>query len=94
MGRCRGSVQTPAGNADETGSPKVVNLVEFSGASLTKVTPLAVPVTQPLAMIKGTLAQIEQQLQQWRDAPAEPKTWLDIEIVSDDFLHDMQEARK
>ncbi len=75
---------------DETGSPKVVNLVEFSGASLTKVTPLAVPVTQPLAMIKGTLAQIEQQLQQWRDAPAEPKTWLDIEIVSDDFLHDMQ----
>ncbi|WP_284973709.1 exonuclease subunit SbcD [Atlantibacter hermannii] len=75
---------------DETGSPKVVNLVEFSGASLSKVTPLAVPVTQPLAMIKGTLAQIEQQLQQWRDAPAEPKTWLDIEIVSDDFLHDMQ----
>ncbi|WP_312772945.1 exonuclease subunit SbcD [Atlantibacter hermannii] len=75
---------------DETGSPKVVNLVEFSGASLTKVTPLAVPVTQPLAMIKGTLAQIEQQLQQWRDTPAEPKTWLDIEIVSDDFLHDMQ----
>ena len=75
---------------DETGSPKVVNLVEFSGASLTKVTPLAVPVTQPLAMIKGTLAQIEQQLQQWRDAPAEPKTWLDIEIVSDDFLNDMQ----
>ncbi len=75
---------------DETGSLKVVNLVEFSGASLTKVTPLAVPVTQPLAMIKGTLAQIEQQLQQWRDAPAEPKTWLDIEIVSDDFLHDMQ----
>ena len=75
---------------DDTGSPKVVNLVEFSGASLTKVTPLAVPVTQPLAMIKGTLAQIEQQLQQWRDAPAEPKTWLDIEIVSDDFLHDMQ----
>lgn len=75
---------------DETGSPKVVNLVEFSDASLTKVTPLAVPVTQPLAMIKGTLAQIEQQLQQWRDAPAEPKTWLDIEIVSDDFLHDMQ----
>ncbi len=75
---------------DETGSAKVVNLVEFSGASLTKVTPLAVPVTQPLAMIKGTLAQIEQQLQQWRDTPAEPKTWLDIEIVSDDFLHDMQ----
>ncbi len=75
---------------DETGSEKVVNLVEFSGASLAKITPLAVPVTQPLAMIKGTLAQIEQQLEQWRDAPAEPKTWLDIEIVSDDFLHDMQ----
>lgn len=75
---------------DETGGPKGVNLVEFSGATLTSITPLEVPVTQPLAMIKGTLAQIEQQLEQWRDAPAEPKTWLDIEIVTDDFLHDMQ----
>lgn len=75
---------------DETGGAKVVNLVEFSGSSLTRITPLEVPIVQPLAMIKGTLAQIEQQLEQWRNGPATPKTWLDIEIVSDDFLHDMQ----
>ena len=75
---------------DETGGAKIVNLVEFSAGALAAITPLEVPVTQPLAMIKGNLAQIEQQLEQWRDAPAEPKTWLDIEIVSDDFLHDMQ----
>lgn len=75
---------------DETGGAKVVNLVEFSGGSLAKITPLDVPVSQPLAMIKGTLAHIEQQLARWRDAQPEPKTWLDIEIVSDNFLHDMQ----
>lgn len=75
---------------DETGGAKAVNLVDFTNGSLARITPLEVPVTQPLAMIKGNLAEIEQQLLRWRDAPAEPKTWLDIEIVSDDFLHDMQ----
>lgn len=75
---------------DETGSEKSVLLVEFADGALRDITSLPVPVTQPLAVVKGDLAAIERQLAQWRDAPAEPKTWLDIEVVSEAFMHDMQ----
>jgi exonuclease SbcD len=75
---------------DETGKNKSVYLVEFAEGVLHEVTPLTVPVSQPLAVIKGSLSEIEQQLMQWRDAPAEPKVWLDIEIATEEYLHDMQ----
>jgi Exodeoxyribonuclease I subunit D (EC 3.1.11.1) len=29
-------------------------------------------------------------LAQYRDAPSEPPVWLDIEITSDEYLHDIQ----
>ncbi|WP_312456949.1 exonuclease subunit SbcD [Pseudescherichia sp.] len=75
---------------DETGKAKSVNLVTFADGRLTDITPLTVPVTQQLAVIKGDLAAIAQQLEQWRDAPASPPVWLDIEITTDDWLTDMQ----
>jgi len=75
---------------DETGKAKSVYLVEFADGALHKVTALPVPVSQPLAVIKGSLSEIELQLEQWRDAPAEPKVWLDIEIATDEYLHDSQ----
>ncbi|NDJ58705.1 exonuclease subunit SbcD [Enterobacteriaceae bacterium 4M9] len=75
---------------DETGPVKCVNLVTFDHGALAGVEALDVPVTQPLAVIKGTLSEIEHQLAAWRDAPAAPVTWLDIEITTDDYLHDMQ----
>lgn len=75
---------------DETGKAKSVNLVTFADGRLTDITPLTVPVTQQLAVIKGDLAAIAQQLAQWRDAPASPPVWLDIEITTDDWLTDMQ----
>jgi len=75
---------------DETGKAKSVNLVTFADGKLTDITPLTVPVTQQLAVIKGDLAAIGQQLEQWRDAPASPPVWLDIEITTDDWLTDMQ----
>jgi len=75
---------------DETGKAKSVNLVTFADGRLTDITPLTVPVTQQLAVIKGDLAAIGQQLEQWRDAPASPPVWLDIEITTDDWLTDMQ----
>jgi exonuclease SbcD len=53
------------------------------------VLPLTVPVTQPLAVLKGDFASISEQLTQWRDAQ-EPVVWLDIEITSDEYLHDIQ----
>lgn len=75
---------------DETGKSKSVNLVTFTDGLLTDVSPLTVPVTQPLAVLKGDFASISEQLTQWRDAPADPVTWLDIEITSDEYLHDIQ----
>lgn len=75
---------------DETGKAKSVNLVTFADGRLADITPLTVPVTQQLAVIKGDLAAIGQQLAQWRDAPASPPVWLDIEITTDDWLTDMQ----
>lgn len=75
---------------DETGKAKSVYLVEFADGALHDVTALPVPVSQPLAVIKGSLSEIELQLEQWRDAPAEPKVWLDIEIATDEYLHDSQ----
>lgn len=75
---------------DETGKEKSVFLVEFTQGKLRDVTALPVPVSQPLAVVKGTLEEIAQALNQWRDAPAGPKVWLDIEIATEQFLHNMQ----
>lgn len=75
---------------DETGKSKSVNLVTFADGKLGDVTPLVVPVTQPLAVIKGDFDSISAQLAEWRDADTEPATWVDIEITSDEYLHDIQ----
>lgn len=75
---------------DETGRPKSVNLVTFSDGRLEAVTPLTVPVTQQLAVIKGDLAAIGEQLAQWRGNPVSPPVWLDIEITTDEYLADAQ----
>lgn len=75
---------------DETNSTKMVLMVDFSEGELSAVTPLPVPVTQPLLMLKGSLENIKQQLEAWRDAPSTPVTWLDIELTTDQYLHDMQ----
>lgn len=75
---------------DEMGKSKSVNLVTFSDGHLAEVLPLTVPVTQPLAVLKGDFSSISEQLTQWRDAPQEPVVWLDIEITSDEYLHDIQ----
>ncbi|HBW0130693.1 TPA: exonuclease subunit SbcD [Klebsiella aerogenes] len=75
---------------DETGKNKSVNLVSFSEGKLSEVTPLTVPITQPLAVLKGDFASITEQLQQWQDSAQQPPVWLDIEITSDEYLHDIQ----
>ena len=75
---------------DESGKSKSVNLVTFTDGQLADVSPLTVPVSQPLAVLKGDFASISEQLTQWQDAPPAPVTWLDIEITSDEYLHDIQ----
>ncbi|MCU5772057.1 exonuclease subunit SbcD [Erwiniaceae bacterium BAC15a-03b] len=73
---------------DETGKAKSVFLVEFAGQQRLRVEALEIPLFQPMSMIKGSLAEIEQQLKQFTDASS--PVWLDIEIVTADYLNDIQ----
>ncbi|MEG1211199.1 MAG: exonuclease subunit SbcD [Leclercia sp.] len=75
---------------DETGKSKCVHLVSFDDGKLSCVESLEVPMTQPLAVLKGDLAAITEQLEQWRGVKHTPSVWLDIEITTDEYLHDMQ----
>ncbi|MCS3432370.1 exonuclease subunit SbcD [Klebsiella sp. BIGb0407] len=75
---------------DETNRAKSVFLVTFSDGKLASVEPLEVPVTQKLVTLKGSLTEINQQLEQFRDISPDNKIWLDIEVSTDEYLNDMQ----
>ncbi|MCS4267477.1 exonuclease subunit SbcD [Serratia sp. BIGb0163] len=75
---------------DELGKAKSVFMVDFSAGALQQVTALEIPSFQPMQLIKGDLAQIEQQLQQFADYQGELPVWLDIEVATQDYLSDIQ----
>lgn len=83
---------------DEANQQKNVLLVEFADhnssetVSSPQITPLAIPLFQPMALIKGSIDEISQQLRQYKQLP-QTKTlpiWLDIEVVTSDYLPDIQ----
>ncbi|URQ61747.1 exonuclease subunit SbcD [Pantoea alhagi] len=76
---------------DELGSEKSVFLVSFADGKLASVEPLPVPGFQPMQTIKGTLAEIEQQLKPFANASPSRPVWLDIEITTQEYLHNMQQ---
>ncbi|WP_199610003.1 exonuclease subunit SbcD [Flocculibacter collagenilyticus] len=84
---------------DELNKAKTVNLVEFDMGQLHQVTPIEVPLFQPMKVIKGEMAHIKEQLEVLaRNAQADAcstqdsdqPTWLDIEVVASDFISDIQ----
>lgn len=74
---------------DELSKDKSVYLVEFHQQALASVTPLFIPQFQPMQLIKGDLAQIEQQLAKFSEHFGLP-VWLDIEVATQDYLTDIQ----
>ncbi|MDI6935038.1 exonuclease subunit SbcD [Serratia sp. Se-PFBMAAmG] len=74
---------------DELGREKSVLLLEFS-AQLDSVTPLPIPQFQPMQMLKGSMAEIEQQLSEFSEGDREQPVWLDIEITTQEYLSDLQ----
>ncbi|MDI9277502.1 exonuclease subunit SbcD [Pantoea sp. EABMAA-21] len=74
---------------DELGREKSVFLLEFS-AQLDSVTPLPIPQFQPMQMLKGSMAEIEQQLGEFSEGDREQPVWLDIEINTQEYLSDLQ----
>jgi len=75
---------------DELGSEKSVFLLELDKSGLQAVTPLTIPLFQPMTMLKGSLAQIEEQLAPFAAHKGEKAVWLDIEVTTQEFLSDLQ----
>lgn len=74
---------------DEVGQQKEVLLVEMSSEGLQAVTPLPVPVFQPLARVSGNLEQLAEAMQAVA-AQTEMPVWLEVTVVEDDYLSDLQ----
>ncbi|WP_298719953.1 exonuclease subunit SbcD [uncultured Oceanisphaera sp.] len=74
---------------DEVGQQKEVLLVEMSGEGLQAVTPLPVPIFQPLARVSGNLEQLAEAMQQLA-ADHEVPVWLEVTVSEDDYLSDLQ----
>lgn len=72
---------------DELKTTKQVVMVEFNGAEVNAITPLDVPMFQPMAVIKGDLSGIETQLKALEKAPK--PIWLCIEVELQDYLADL-----
>ncbi|WP_137221363.1 exonuclease subunit SbcD [Shewanella sp. MEBiC00475] len=70
---------------------KSVFLVEFTDTKLSQVTPLMVPMFQPMQVVKGDLDSIEQQLKAFApQTETTSMTWLSIEVSQQDYLSDLQ----
>ncbi|GAA0510121.1 exonuclease subunit SbcD [Tatumella terrea] len=76
---------------DESATEKSVCLVEFSPQSAPVITPLPVPCVQPLKTLKGSLADIEQQLASLTPLADGTPVWLDIEVTQQEYLSDLQQ---
>lgn len=74
---------------DELGREKSVFLLEFN-TRLESVTPLVIPSFQPMQMLKGAMAEIEQQLTAFHTYEGDLPVWLDIEITTQEYLSDLQ----
>jgi exonuclease SbcD len=79
---------------DELGTQKQVMLVEFTGAQRSNLTPIDIPVFQPMQVIKGDLSSIETALKSYKnndEAEADLACWLCLEVESQDYLSDLQQ---
>jgi exonuclease SbcD len=82
---------------DEANHTKQVNMVEFEAQKLVNITPLTIPCFQPMAVLKTNLtdlpADIKPLLAKYADQLADNKLtlWLDIEILSEQYLQDLQQ---
>jgi len=76
---------------DELNHEKSVYLVRFEQDKLEDVSPLTIPASQPMQLVKGSLTEIERRLAGFREYDGEKPVWLDIEIATQDYLSDIQQ---
>ncbi|MDN0076245.1 exonuclease subunit SbcD [Crenobacter sp. SG2303] len=76
---------------DEAQQEKTVLLVDLDEQGLQAVTPLPVPRFQPLAAVKGTLAELAESIPMLASqSTAEQPVWLEVMVRGDDYLTDLQ----
>ncbi|WP_407331261.1 exonuclease subunit SbcD [Enterovibrio sp. 27052020O] len=76
---------------DELKFAKQVVLVEFEGSQRVSIELIDVPRFQPMAVLKGSLADIEVQLNALKDHDDPKPIWLHIEVEVQDYLSDLQQ---
>lgn len=76
---------------DEARQQKEVLLLEFGDTALRSVTPLPVPVFQPMASLRGSLKELAGAIseQALHGTPERP-VWLEVQVSTDDYLSDLQ----
>lgn len=76
---------------DELNTEKQVVLVEFSGRECKQITPIAVPLFQPMQVLRGDLATLAKTIPESAAAHPEQSVWLCLEVASEDYLPDLQQ---
>ncbi len=76
---------------DEARQQKEVLLLEFGDAALQAITPLPVPVFQPMASLRGSLKELAVAIADIaaQGTPERP-VWLEVQVSTDDYLSDLQ----
>ncbi|MDI5992354.1 exonuclease subunit SbcD [Pseudomonas sp. MDMC216] len=76
---------------DEARQQKEVLLLTFEGATLRSITPLPVPVFQPMASLRGSLKELAGTIAEVaaQSTPERP-VWLEVQVSTDDYLSDLQ----
>lgn len=74
---------------DEVSTQKQVLIVSFQGNRRTAILPVPVPRFQPMAVLRGNLAEIEVQLAAYKGA--KNVTWLCIEVTSEGYMTDLHQ---
>lgn len=76
---------------DELNSEKQVVLVEFSARQCLQIKPIAVPLFQPMKVLRGDLATLSITIPQAAAEQPEHTLWLCLEVASEDYLPDLQQ---
>lgn len=76
---------------DEASQQKEVLLLDFGAAALQSITPLPVPVFQPMASLRGSLKELADAIADvaTQGTPERP-VWLEVQVSTDDYLSDLQ----
>ncbi|MGB0361212.1 MAG: exonuclease SbcCD subunit D C-terminal domain-containing protein, partial [Endozoicomonas sp.] len=75
---------------DEASTDKQVIIVDFQEEKLHSIESVPVPVFRHLISIKGSIDEIDQQLEALILDPCSLNSWLEIEVTTDVYFHDLQ----